>query len=312
MPMPNLTIVVDCNDPNYAREICDALRLFPHVTAVLPDHPAAGRAEYASCWFPDPQLLARSPGLKLIQAASAGVDHLPESVFASPVPLCRVVDEDFRHGMFEYALWGVLWFQRHFDRALAHQRERVWQAYPQRAAADFRVGVMGLGEIGGYIATRLAGLGYRVSGWARSEKRLAGVQCYHGDAQAAGFLGELDALINVLPLTEQTRGILARPLLDQLPEGAVLINCGRGEHMVNHDVLQALDCGRLAGALLDVFPVEPLPDADPLWSHPRVVITPHIASIAPAQVIARQLLENIQRQQQALPLKNLVDKQMGY
>lgn len=138
------------------------------------------------------------------------------------------------------------------------------------------------------------------------------MHCYHGDAQAAGFLGDLDALINVLPLTEQTRGILARPLLDQLPEGAVLINCGRGEHMVNHDVLQALDSGRLAGALLDVFPVEPLPDADPLWSHPRVVITPHIASIAPAQVIARQLLENIQRQQQALPLKNLVDKQTGY
>ncbi|MFK3706256.1 glyoxylate/hydroxypyruvate reductase A [Raoultella sp. BIGb0138] len=310
--MPNLTIVVDCNDLNYAREICDALHLFPDVMAVLPDHPAARRAEYASCWFPDPQLLTRSPGLKLIQAASAGVDHLPDAVFASPVPLCRVVDEDFRHGMFEYALWGVLWFQRHFDRALAHQRERVWKTYPQRAAADFRVGVMGLGEIGGYIATRLAGLGYHVSGWARSEKQLAGVRCYHGDAQADDFFAELDALINVLPLTEQTRGILAQPLLDRLPAGAVLINCGRGEHMVNHDVLQALDSGRLAGAVLDVFPVEPLPDADPLWSHPQVVITPHMASIAPAEVIARQLLENIQRQRHALPLKNLVDKQIGY
>ncbi|VTN11052.1 Glyoxylate/hydroxypyruvate reductase A [Raoultella terrigena] len=214
--------------------------------------------------------------------------------------------------MFEYALWGVLWFQRHFDRALAHQRERVWQAYPQRAAADFRVGVMGSVKSAATSLPALPGWGTASPAGRGSEKRLAGVHCYHGDAQAAGFLGELDALINVLPLTEQTRGILARPLLDQLPEGAVLINCGRGEHMVNHDVLQALDSGRLAGALLDVFPVEPLPDADPLWSHPRVVITPHIASIAPAQVIARQLLENIQRQQQALPLKNLVDKQMGY
>lgn len=112
--MPNLTIVVDCNDQNYAREICEALRLFPDVTAVLPEHPAARTAEYASCWFPDTSLLTRSPALKLIRAASAGVDHLPDNLFASSVPLCRVVDEDFRHGMFEYALWGVLWFQRSF------------------------------------------------------------------------------------------------------------------------------------------------------------------------------------------------------
>lgn len=144
--MPNLTIVVDCNDQSYAREICDALQRFPEVTAVLPDHPAASDAQYASCWFPNPELLTRSPELQLIQAASAGVDHLPEAVFASDVPLCRVVDEDFRHGMFEYALWGVLWFQRHFDRALAHQRQRVWKIDPQRAAADYHVGVMGLGR----------------------------------------------------------------------------------------------------------------------------------------------------------------------
>lgn len=310
--MPNLTIVVDCNDQNYAREICDALQRFPEVTAVLPDHPAASDAQYASCWFPDPDLLTRSPALQLIQAASAGVDHLPEAVFASDVPLCRVVDEDFRHGMFEYALWGVLWFQRHFDRALAHQRQRIWKIDPQRAAADYHVGVMGLGEIGGYIASHLAALGYRVSGWARSEKQLAGVQCYHGEAQAGAFLGQLDALINILPLTEQTRGILAQPLFDQLPPGAVLINCGRGEHMVNDDVVQALDRGQLAGAVLDVFPVEPLPQDDPLWDHPQVVVTPHMASIAPVEVIARQLLDNIQRQQQALPLKNLVNKQSGY
>jgi glyoxylate/hydroxypyruvate reductase A len=131
---------------------------------------------------------------------------------------------------------GVLWFQRRFDRSLAHQRECVWKIYPQRAAADYHVGVMGPGEIGGYIASQLAGLGYRVSGWARSEKSLAGVRCYHGEAQASEFLGQLDALINVLPLTDQTRGILAHPLLQQLPDGASLINCGRGEHMVNQDV----------------------------------------------------------------------------
>ncbi|HFE9087999.1 TPA: NAD(P)-dependent oxidoreductase, partial [Klebsiella pneumoniae] len=210
--MSDITIVVDCNDADFARDICAALQQFPDVTALLPHHQAARDAQYASCWFPDPQLLTRSPGLKLIQAASAGVDHLPPALFASEIPLCRVIDEDFRHGMFEYALWSVLWFQRHFDRALAHQRTQTWKLYPQRAAADFHIGIMGLGEIGGYIADQLARLGYRVSGWSRSEKQLAGVTCYRGEEALDSFLGSLDGLINLLPLTAQTRGILAAPL----------------------------------------------------------------------------------------------------
>ncbi len=176
--------------------------------------------------------------------------------------------------------------------------------YPQRAAADFHIGIMGLGEIGGYIADQLAHLGYRVSGWSRSEKQLAGVTCYRGEEALDSFLGSLDGLINLLPLTAQTRGILAAPLFNRLPAGAVLINCGRGEHMVNEDVLAALESGQLAGAVLDVFPQEPLPADDPLWRHPQVVITPHMASAASAEVIARQLLENIQRQRRGLPLKN--------
>lgn len=282
--MSDITIVVDCNDADFARDICAALQQFPDVTALLPHHQAARDAQYASCWFPDPQLLTRSPGLKLIQAASAGVDHLPPALFASEIPLCRVIDEDFRHGMFEYALWSVLWFQRHFDRALAHQRTQTWKLYPQRAAADFHIGIMGLGEIGGYIADQLARLGYRVSGWSRSEKQLAGVTCYRGEEALDSFLGSLDGLINLLPLTAQTRGILAAPLFNRLP----------------------------AGAVLDVFPQEPLPADDPLWRHPQVVITPHMASAASAEVIARQLLENIQRQRRGLPLKNLVNKHAGY
>ncbi|CCI75541.1 unnamed protein product [Klebsiella pneumoniae subsp. rhinoscleromatis SB3432] len=276
--------MVDCNDADFARDICAALQQFPDVTALLPHHQAARDAQYASCWFPNPQLLTRSPGLKLIQAASAGVDHLPPALFASEIPLCRVIDEDFRHGMFEYALWSVLWFQRHFDRALAHQRTQTWKLYPQRAAADFHIGIMGLGEIGGYIADQLARLGYRVSGWSRSEKQLAGVTCYRGEEALDSFLGSLDGLINLLPLTAQTRGILAAPLFSRLP----------------------------AGAVLDVFPQEPLPADDPLWRHPQVVITPHMASAASAEVIARQLLENIQRQRRGLPLKNLVNKHAGY
>ncbi|WNJ81708.1 glyoxylate/hydroxypyruvate reductase A [Cedecea neteri] len=310
--MPDITIVVDCSDADFAHEICVALRQFPDVDAVLPDNQAAAEASYACCWYPHPQLLTRSPKLRLIQAASAGVDHLPSPVFTSEIPLCRVVDDSFRHGMFEYALWGILWFQRYFDRAVAHQRLQIWKCYPQRTAADYHIGIMGLGEIGGYIASQLVALGYRVSGWSRNEKQLRGVDGYHGQHQLEPFLNSLDVLVNVLPLTEQTCGILAEPLFNQLPRGAAVINCGRGEHMVSGDLLSALNSDHLSGAVLDVFPQEPLPQGDLLWAHPQVVITPHMASSASVDIIARQLLENIQRQNQGLPLHRAVNKQTGY
>lgn len=305
-------ILVDCDEPELNAELCALLRQAPGFRVALPGSPEAIHARYACCWQPDPLLLQHSPALKLVQAASAGVDHLPEAVFTSDVALCRVVDDNFRHGMFEYALWGVLWFQRHFNRAMRNQSQKIWQLYPQRQAASYHIGVMGLGEIGGYIAVQLSQLGYQVSGWSRNMKQLSGVSTYAGEAQAGDFLQKLDVLINLLPLTEQTRGILARPLLDQLPTGAALINCGRGEHMVDQDVLDALNSGQLAGAVLDVFPVEPLELNDPLWSHPAVVITPHMASSASAEVITQQLLENIQRVEAGIAINNQVDKTRGY
>ncbi|MCS3432696.1 glyoxylate/hydroxypyruvate reductase A [Klebsiella sp. BIGb0407] len=310
--MSERIILVDCDEPELNAELCAILQQTPGVTVVLPGSADAIQARYACCWQPDPLLLQHSPALKLVQAASAGVDHLPEAVFASDVALCRVVDDNFRHGMYEYALWGVLWFQRHFNRAISNQSQKIWKIYPQRQAASYHIGVMGLGEIGGYIAVQLSQLGYQVSGWSRNAKPLPGVKTYAGEAQAGDFLQTLDVLINLLPLTEQTRGILAKPLLDKLPTGAALINCGRGEHMVNLDVLEALNSGQLAGAVLDVFPVEPLEPSDPLWTHPAVVITPHMASSAPAEVIIQQLLENIQRIEAGIAINNQVDKARGY
>lgn len=312
MTMNKSIVVVDCDDPLLAEEICAALDYYPEVEAVLPTHPSAHAAHYASCWFPDPQLLTHCPNLKLVQAASAGVDHLPEALFMSDIPLCRVVDDNFRHGMFDYALWGVLHFQRYFDRAIRNQQRKHWQLYPQRASNVFQVGVMGLGEIGSYLASQLALLGYPVSGWARSEKSLAGVTCFAGEHQLDAFCRNLDVVINVLPLTEQTRGIIASPLFNKLPQGAALINCGRGAHMINHEVMAALDSGQLGGALIDVFPVEPLPDNDPIWTHPKVIVTPHMASSAQVSVIVAQLIDNIARVEQHRPLRNQVDKHHGY
>ena len=312
MQMKKTLIVVDCDDATLTQDLCAAFASYPSVQAILPSHPHASAAEVACCWFPDPLLLSHSPDLKLVQAASAGVDHLPATLFTRDIPLCRVVDDNFRHGMFEYALWGVLNFQRYFDRARRHQQQKQWQLYPQRPNTEYRVGVMGLGEIGGYIAQQLSLLGYPVSGWSRSEKKITGVSGYVGYQQLDAFCHSLDVVINVLPLTEQTRGLIATPFLQKLPPGAALINCGRGEHMVNDDVRAALDQGQLCGALLDVFPVEPLPVTDPLWEHPRVTITPHMASSAQVSVIAAQLVDNITRLQQQRPLRHQVDTQHGY
>lgn len=312
MTMNKSIVVVDCDDPLLAEEICTALADYSEVEAVLPADSRAHAAQYASCWFPDPLLLTRSPHLKLVQAASAGVDHLPEALFRSEIPLCRVVDDNFRHGMFEYALWGVLHFQRYFDRAIHNQQQKHWQLYPQRSSNMFKVGIMGLGEIGSYLARQFASLGYVVSGWARSEKSLEDVTCFAGEEQLDAFCDQLDVIINVLPLTAQTRGIIASPLLSKLPQGAALINCGRGAHMVNSEVIAALDCGQLTGALIDVFPVEPLPDNDPMWTHPNVIVTPHMASSAQVSVIVAQLIDNIGRIQQQRPLRHQVDKDHGY
>lgn len=310
--MSERIVLVDCNDGELSDALCRILHQTPGIIVVLPGSAEAIEARYACCWQPDPQLLHNSPALKLVQAASAGVDHLPAAVFTHSVVVSRVVDDHFRHGMFEYALWGVLWFQRYFNRAMTHQHEKIWKLYPQRRAADFHIGVMGLGEIGGYIAEQLSKLGYQVSGWSRNAKHLPGVNGYAGDEQAGDFLQNLDVLINLLPLTEQTRGLIAQPLLEKLPAGAALINCGRGEHMVSQDVLQALNSGQLVGAVLDVFPVEPLEQSSPLWNHPGVVITPHMASAATAEVIAQQLLDNIQRLETGLPVNHQVDNSRGY
>ena len=212
--------------------------------------------------------------------------------------------------MFEYALWAITMV----SSAISTGRWPTNGPKPGSSSPARRrrlpIGIMGLS--GGPISP-INWLASAIGSPAgRAVKQLAGVTCYRGEEALDSFLGSLDGLINLLPLTAQTRSILAAPLFSRLPAGAVLITCGRREHMVNEDVLAALESGQLAGAVLDVFPQEPLPADDPLWRHPAGGHHPHMASAGSAEVIARQLLENIQRQRRGLPLKNLVNKHAGY
>jgi len=277
--------------------------------SVWPD-PACLDAEIALCWNTPPGVYAQMPRLQLVHSIAAGVDNILPG--AAGLPVCRVVDADLTRGMLQYVLWAVLHFHRSFDLALRQQRSRQWSRPPLRPAAECRVGVMGLGALGRSVASKLLAEGYAVAGWSRSLHQIEGVHTHAGQEGLERFLASTDILVNLLPLTDDTRGILGRELFEQLPAGACIVGCGRGEHLVVDDLIAALESGHLRGAVLDVFPHEPLDAASPLWDMPEVVVTPHMATMASPKAVVQQVAENIRRLQGSQPLRNRVDPARGY
>ncbi|GLO03102.1 2-hydroxyacid dehydrogenase [Pseudomonas putida] len=285
----------------------------PQLNVLRPEDAGARHAEVAVCWFPPQGSLGRLPNLRLVHSIGSGIDHLgQDSSRDASLPVCRVVDPDHTQGMSEYVHWGVLHFHRGFDRVIAGNASQHWQRPVQRKAGDFRVGVMGLGAIGAPVAQRLAAAGYDVRGWARTPRQVDGVNTFAGPASLQGFLAGLDVLVNLLPLTASTHGVLNHAVFRHMAEGSALINCGRGQHLNPHDLRQALASGQLRGALLDVFEQEPLPADSPLWHTPGVWVTPHMASAASDLCIARQVADNVSRLSAGLGLNNLVDPELGY
>jgi glyoxylate/hydroxypyruvate reductase A len=270
------------------------------------------QAEVAVCWEPPQGIFTRMPRLQLVHGIAAGIDNVIEGQALGDLPVCRVTDPGQAEGMLQYVLWGVLHFHRSFDEAQRNQTSERWQRPRLRPAADCRVGILGLGEVGAPVARGLARMGYSVSGWSRSAKTLDGVRCLHGDAGLQTLLQSVEILVCLLPLTEQTRGMLNAQLFAQLPPGAALVHCGRGAHLVPDDLLAVLRDGRLRGALVDVFPQEPLPPGHPLWAAPNLVVTPHMATMAPFDVVARQIVENIHRLRDGRELQGQVDLLRGY
>ncbi|SDI40840.1 glyoxylate/hydroxypyruvate reductase A [Pseudomonas flavescens] len=307
------TIVLLSRDSGLLAQLQAAFaRQAPDLQVVLADDPHAVHARVAACWYPPADSLGRLPKLQLVHSVAAGVDHLATDPSAADVPTCRVVDPDHRQGMTEYVRWAVIHYHRDFDLAMEQQRRNQWQRHPQRTAAQFKVGVMGLGSLGAAIASDLSSAGYPVRGWARSSRDLPGVSCHHGENQFAAFLDGLDMLVNLLPLTDATRHILCARTFNALARGAAIINGGRGQHLRIDDLQQALASGQIRGAVLDVFEHEPLPADDPLWQTPGVVITPHMASAASHDCIAQQVAENTRRLLANEPLNNLVNPSLGY
>jgi glyoxylate/hydroxypyruvate reductase A len=253
----------------------------------------------------------------MIVNLGAGADQLLADPLLPDVPIVRAAHPDLSMRMTEYAVLHTLRYHRRQPLYDAHQREHVWRVHPQPAASEVAVGVMGLGVIGSEAARVLARIGFRVAGWSASAKQIGGIEVFHGAAGLDPFLARTEILICLLPLTDATRGILNRGLFAKLKRdgaagGAFLINAGRGGLQIDADILALLDNGTLAGATLDVFPQEPLPPDSPMWSHPKVTVTPHNAGdILPALLIA-DVMQQIARLERGEPLENLVDRKRGY
>ena len=277
----------------------------------VPDH----AIEAAVVANPPPGSLQGLPGLRLVQSLWAGVDRLlADPTLPAGVPVARMVDPAMCAAMAQTALWATLSLHRRFFDYARQQQAGVWQPLPQRRADEVTVLLLGMGQMGQAVARPLAGLGYRVLAWRRAPAAgdEAGVAVVHGPTGLAQALPRADVLVNLLPLTARTRGLLDARLFAQLPPGAAVVNLGRGAHLVDDDLLAALASGRLAHAVLDVFHQEPLPAAHPFWAHPRVTVLPHAAAATDLRSAAAVAAANIDALQQGKPLQNLVRRDAGY
>ncbi len=268
---------------------------------------------YFSGFRPPPGFLKTLPNLKAMFSLGAGVDGFLRDPELPRLPLTRFVDPTLMHEMAQYVVMHVLIAhrgQRFFDAA---QKESAWrQRMLARPSRDTRIGILGLGDIGGTIATSLLPFDFQLTGWSRSRKNIPGVKSFAGESELPQFLAGCDYLVCVLPLTDETRGIIDAKLLAQLPQGAWVINVARGAHLIEEDLIAALDSGHLAGAVLDVFQAEPLPDESPIWRHPKITATPHIAGITDAQAAFAYVADCVIRCESGQPLENVVDLTKGY
>ncbi|WP_255990528.1 2-hydroxyacid dehydrogenase [Chitinolyticbacter albus] len=300
----------------YQREAwLDALRAaLPDVTvAAWPDPVKVDAVRYLAAWRPPEHFFAQFPALKAVFTLGAGVDRFVErNDLASHVAIVRLTDAGMVAQMAEYVLYGVLRFQRDFDLYAAQQHGHHWLQHAPRSAAQTRVTVLGLGEIGGVVATRLATLGYVVSGWSRGRRALEGVACHEGLTALEALLEQTDILVNLLPSTPRTRSLLDGPRLSRLPAGAAIIHAGRGDQLDLDALVLLLDADRLRGAVLDVFPEEPLPPDHPLWRHPKVLMTPHVAATTLIVPAAQQIADKLAALHAGGQVAGLVDREQYY
>ncbi|HDU5122566.1 TPA: glyoxylate/hydroxypyruvate reductase GhrA [Klebsiella pneumoniae subsp. pneumoniae] len=274
-------------------------------------------ADYALVWHPPVEML-QGRALKAVFALGAGVDSILSKLRDHPdmlplsIPLFRLEDTGMGRQMQEYAVSQVLHWFRRFDDYQALKLVSRWQPLPEYRADEFTVGIMGAGVLGAKFAESLQPWGFPLRVWSRSRKSWPQVQSFAGQAELGEFLQGTRVLINLLPNTAETAGIINQTLLAQLPDESYVLNLARGVHVVEEDLLAALNSGKLKGAMLDVFSREPLPQESPLWAHPRVAMTPHVAAVTRPMEAITYIAETISRLERGEPVSGQVDRQRGY
>ncbi|MGH7088005.1 MAG: 2-hydroxyacid dehydrogenase [Stellaceae bacterium] len=295
----------------WAREL---KRHMPELDLALPPEIADPAAiEAALAWQPPAGALARFPNLRLVHALGAGIETLLiDSGLGPDVSVVRLVDPWMTRAMGEFVEMQVLRLHRQEPAYRAQQAAREWRELPQPNADERRIGILGLGALGSEAALRLKVLGFDVMGWSRSERPQKGFPCLSGPKGLARVLRRSDILVCLLPLTAETENILDARLFAALPKGAAIVNCARGAHLIEADLLAALDSGHLSAAALDVFRIEPLPKEHPFWRHPKILVTPHAAAATNPNTAAPIVAEALRRFAAGARPANLVDRARGY
>lgn len=290
-----------------ARNLPDLqLRLWPHAGSLE-------EIDYVLVWNSPQGFLGQFPRLRAIFSMGAGVDRLlADDGLPLDVPLVRMVDPSLVAGMNEFILLTTLYYHRRMPEYRRQQSARMWNPLRPPLAQDRNIAIMGLGQLGSTCSRSLAALGFSVSGWSRTPREIAGVHCFAGEREFTEFLQRAEILVCLLPLTAQTRGILNAATFSRLPQGAHLIHAARGEHLVEADLLAALERGQIEAATLDVFAAEPLPADHPFWLHPAITVVPHAAALTQPKTAAPIVTANIIRDLSGEPLWHVVDRRTGY
>ncbi|KLN62432.1 hydroxyacid dehydrogenase [Kiloniella spongiae] len=269
--------------------------------------------EYALVWRPPAGLLKTLPNLKVIFSLGAGIDHLASDPdLPENVPVVRMVDSSLTSGMTEYVVMSVLNHHKNMRLYREQQSRKEWTLHEPPVTWDRRVGIMGMGVLGSDVAGKLSYLGFDVAGWSRTHRERPGIKTYAGTDQLEDFLKTTEILVCLLPLTDETEDILNKDLFAMLPKEASIINAARGGHLVEEDLIEALDSEHLSEATLDVFKSEPLDQHHPFWEHPKITITPHAASTTHPSSSARNVADGIKRFESGDDLLNIVDMKRGY